>query len=90
MKKINGFSLGKDNECTLMIWDTNQKTYNKPDRQTNVNSKVEINVGDVILLPNNNENKISMVVKEVLSERPSSLKGYLYYELLTDRKVNES
>ena len=31
-----------------MVWDTNRKTWNKPDRETNVNSKVKIEEGDIL------------------------------------------
>lgn len=86
MKTIDMTKLSSD--VTLMVWDTNPRTWNKPNRETNVNSKVKINEGDILLL-RDDEVKVTMTVNKVIDNRPSSLKGYTYYELLTTRNEKQ-
>ena len=86
---IKAHGRGNDTQVHLMIWDTNPKTYNSPDRLTSVNSKVELKKGDVLEIgktENDLKSKI-LTINEVLSKKESSLSGYTYYELKTQRSI---
>ncbi|MGB2525673.1 hypothetical protein [Flagellimonas sp. SN16] len=71
------------NQVTMMVWEMNPRKRNE-NNVIKVNSKVEINVGDVILGDLKMDIQFSeFTIEKIIESRPSSLKGYTYYTLQT-------
>lgn len=86
--RIHANLLGKRNQCQLMVWDTNQKTFNTPGLTTKVASKVEINQGDEIVLKQLDDGSLRLLqVDEVVHVKDYMSDYKFYYTLKTTRQT---
>lgn len=73
-------------QVTMMVWEINQRKRND-NNIVKVNSRVELDVGDVILGDLKMDIQFSeYTIEKVIEKRPSSLDGYTYYTLETTFK----
>ncbi|MCR9263326.1 MAG: hypothetical protein NXH86_04170 [Flavobacteriaceae bacterium] len=74
------------NQVTMMVWEMNPRKRND-NNIVKVNSKVDLNVGDVILGDLKMDIQFSeYTIEKIIESRPSSLEGYTYFTLQTTFK----